>query len=156
MEMLTLLSEWPVAEALRRHATAYLLVNAAHILALGVLFGSVLALDLRLLGAFPHAPLALFAPPLARLAACGLGLAVVTGFLLFSVRPVAYAQNPAFLTKVALVGAGTVNAMATHLAAGWRHALAGTPTGPWLRLSAGLSIAIWTAAVIAGRWIGFL
>ena len=50
-------------------------------------------------------------------------LAVATGFLLFSVRPLTYAQNPAFLTKISLVALGVVNAL---VAAGfnWRWRVA--------------------------------
>ncbi|GGE49937.1 hypothetical protein GCM10007276_28840 [Agaricicola taiwanensis] len=157
MEALAGLSEWPVAEALRRNGTLYLLVNAAHILALGTLIGSILVLDLRLLGLFRSAPLSLLAPPLMKVAACGLGGALITGFLLFSVRPVSYVENPAFLAKLVLIGLGIANVTLVHFGRHWRLSIDGAaePAAP-LKIFAAASIAIWTGAVIAGRWIGFL
>lgn len=157
MELLQALADWPVAAALRRSAIAYPLVNAAHILGIALLVGAIATLDLRLLGAFGRYPVAALAPPLSRMAAAGLALAVATGFLLFSVRPAAYAQNPAFLAKLALVGLGTINALALGANRRWRRVLReGGAIPPAAKLAAALSLLCWTAAIVAGRWIGFL
>ena len=59
---------------LRRSGTLYLLVNAAHIGSIGLLIGSIVPLDLRLLGLIRPGPLAVLAPVLARTAAAGLAL----------------------------------------------------------------------------------
>jgi len=157
MELLQALSEWPVAAALRRSSLVYLLVNAAHIFSIGLLVGSIVTLDLRVLGMFRRFPLTALGPPLSHMAAAGLVLAMVTGFLLFTVRPVAYAQNSAFLAKLALVGFGIANALTLHFGRQWRLALAGGGAPSMqVRLAAFLSIVLWAGAVIAGRWIGFL
>lgn len=150
------LAQWPVAVALRQSALAYPLVNAAHILGIGLLLGSIATLDLRLLGLFRAAPLAVLAPPLWRMAACGLGLAAATGFLLFSTRPAGYLDNPAFLVKLGLVGLGLVNILALHLNPAWKRVLAGGEAGAALRLPALVSLLVWVCVVVAGRWIGFL
>lgn len=146
----------PMAEALAASRYVYPLVNAAHILGLATLFGSILALDLRLLGAFsaiPARPLALVLP---RVAASGLALAVLTGFLLFTVEPLDYAANTAFLSKVSLVGLGTAHAILVHRSTAWRAFVRDdAPIGRRLRSSAALSIALWTAAILAGRLIAF-
>jgi hypothetical protein len=55
------------------------MINAAHILGLSTLFGSVVALDLRLLGAFRSIPVSPLVRLLPRIAGAGLGLAIVTG-----------------------------------------------------------------------------
>jgi hypothetical protein len=150
------LAEWPVATLIRRSAIAYPLVNAAHILGLGMLFGAIATLDLRMLGMFRAQPVSLLAPPLRRMAAGGLTLAAVTGFLLFSTRPQAYLGNPAFLLKLGLVALGALNALALHRAAAWRTAMAGGAVDMRLKVAAVLSLACWVGAVLAGRWIGFL
>ena len=150
------LAQLPHAELLQRSGTTYLFVNAAHIAALGGLVGSIVALDLRLLGAFRDVPLAIIGPFLSRMAAWGLGLAVLTGFLLFSVRPGEYAENTAFLCKVGLVAVATANAWSVHAGRRWRDALAAGHASPGLRVQAASSLALWLAAVVAGRWIGFL
>lgn len=151
-----LLAEWWLAAYLRRTATAYILLNAAHILGIGLLIGTIALLDLRLLGAFRRQPLAILGPPLARMAAIGTFLALLTGFCLFTVRPDAYLANPAFLTKLALIACGIANALALRRTEGWRRVIADGPITPAVRLGAALSLAFWTSAIIAGRWIGFL
>ena len=156
MDLLQALEAWPVAAALRRSAVLYPLVNAAHILGIGLLVGPIVTLDLRLLGLFQRSPLAVLGPPLVRMAAAGLGLALVTGVLLFSVRPSAYAANPAFLAKLGLVLGGLLNVLALRLGRGWKRAMAGEGIGAPLRLAAVLSLLAWLGAVLAGRWIAFL
>ena len=154
-DILAFIAQSPVARGLKSSRYVYPVVNAAHILGLSTLFGSTLALDLRLLGVFrsvPVLPLARFLP---RIAAAGLVLAVVTGALLFTVEPKDYAANPAFLTKAALVGAGTAHALYLHRTEAWRGLAHGSAIGPDLRVSAVLSLTLWTAAIIAGRFIAF-
>lgn len=152
--------EWieglPFAVAIRRSATLYIFVNAAHILSIGIIIGSILPLDVRLLGFFRKFPLEVIGPFLSRAAATGIGLTIVTGFCLFSVRPLEYAGNPAFLIKITLLLLGIVNALLLHLTPHWRAAVKGGPLSLRVRLSGALSLAIWTGAVVAGRWIGFL
>src|SRR5690606_17497866 len=105
--------------------------------------------------ALSAAPLRVLGPPLSRMAAAGVLLAVVTGVLMFSTQPKAYAQNPAFLIKVSLVALGVVNALALHRGRHWHAALAGDAPGTPVRIAAFLSLAIWISAVMAGRWSGF-
>jgi hypothetical protein len=156
VEVLQALGEWPVAAALRQSGIAYPLVNAAHIISIGLLLGAITTLDLRLLGLFQAHPVGQLGPPLWRVAACGLALAAVTGFLLFSTRPVAYAENPAFLAKLGLVGLGLLNLLVLRCNPHWRLALGGEPVHGSVRIVALLSLLAWMGAVIAGRWIGFL
>jgi hypothetical protein len=154
--VLELLEQSAPALLLRRSFIAYPLVNAAHILGLSLLLGAIATLDLRLLGLFRAAPLAAVAPLLTRVAAAGLALAVLTGGLLFIVRPVAYLANPAFLAKLALIALGLANIGLQHRRAGWRAALNSGEAGAAVKLAAAASLLIWTAALLAGRWIGFL
>lgn len=155
-DLLAWIAAWPVAVALRGSATLYLFVNAAHILSIGLLVGAILPLDLRLLGFFGNVPVSVVGPFLSRMAAAGLLLTIVTGFCLFSVRPVAYATNIAFLAKVALLCFGVANALLLHLHPHWRAAIAGGPLSIRVRLAACVSLAVWIGTVLAGRWIGFL
>lgn len=147
---------WPVATALRRSALLYLVVNAAHILGIGLLIGAIVPLDLRMLGVIGHAPLAVLGPFLGLAAAIGLAMAVLTGLCLFSVRPAAYLANPAFLTKLALLAFGVVNALSVRMSVAWSVAIAGEAVALRLRMQALASVLIWLAALLAGRWIGFV
>ena len=155
-ELLQALAAWPVAGFFRGSTVAYATLNAAHIVSIGLIVGSIATLDLRVLGLFRAFPLGLLAPPLSRVAAAGVLLAATTGFLLFSARPLAYAANPAFLTKISLVAIGVLNALLLRANSNWRLALSGGEILTSVRLHAILSLLIWAGAVLAGRWIGFL
>jgi len=156
MEFLAPLAETPLARALISSSTVYLLVNAAHILGIGMLFGAIVALDLRLLGLAQAVPLPVIAHYLSRVAGAGVVLAIVTGLCLFTVKPVEYAGNPAFLFKLGLIALGLVNVAVVHFGAGWKAVLSGEKPSAALRISAVFSTLIWIAAVVAGRWVGFL
>jgi hypothetical protein len=146
----------PVAAVLRDSAVIYPLVNALHIISIALLLGAIATLDLRLLGLFSRQSAAALAPALIRVAAAGLGGAVVTGALLFSTRPATYLANPAFLTKLALLGLGLINVAILRFNPAWATATDGGPIAPSVRVSALVSLAVWLGAILAGRWIGFL
>jgi hypothetical protein len=155
MEWLAILTA-PVGQALIRWPTLYIFLNASHILSLAMLIGASVILDLRLLGGVSRLPLADTAAVLSRIAALALGTTMLTGVLLFSVRPLEYVENTAFLIKIGLVLLGTLNALAVRASRHWAALLAGARPAPQLRLAASVSLAIWLAALLAGRWIGFL
>ncbi|WP_150303391.1 DUF2214 domain-containing protein [Pseudomonas saliphila] len=152
----TALAQLPPAVWIRESGTAYLLVNAAHILSLGYLLGNIITLDLRLLGVFRTVALSAVGPMLSSGAAAGLLLAIITGVWLFSVDPASYLDNPAFLSKLALVALGLLNAVWLHGQNRWRTALSTGRADAIVRMHAGASLGFWVAAVLAGRWIGFI
>ncbi len=156
VEWLQWLSATPVPMLLRRSGTLYMLVNAGHILAVCILVGAILPLDLRLIGLFRSFPANVLGPFLSRAAAVGVLLAVTTGALLFSVRAVEYAANPAFLAKIGLVGLGIVNAGLLHRSRYWSKLRSGGVVHPVVAVFALVSIVVWVGAVIAGRWIAFV
>ena len=146
----------PHAALLRRSVNLYILVNATHILGIGLLVGAILPLDLRLMGVLRDGPVAVLAPFLVRVAGTGLAVALLTGFLLFSVKPVDYAGNPAFLAKMGLLALGLINVSLQHRCAGWSMAVGGREISTIVKMLAALSFIIWMGAIVAGRWIGFI
>lgn len=150
--MLEQIASWPGALWLQRSGTAYLFVNAAHILGIGVLLGAILPLDLRLLGCFRRVPVEVIGPFLVRVAATGLGLAALTGLWLFSVKPAEYVENTAFRWKLLLLVVALVNVAFQHYAS----QLQGSSPSLATRVSAALSVTLWLAVLVAGRWIGFV
>lgn len=153
--LLEALGHWPGALWLQRSGTAYLFVNAAHILGIGLLVGAILPLDLRLAGLIRGAPLAALAPFLTRAAAFGLALALLTGLWLFTVKPLEYAANPAFLWKLALLALALANIALQHQGAALARAVAEERVPGRVRASALASFSLWLAVLLAGRWIGF-
>ena len=150
--MLEAIGSWPGAVWLQQSGTAYLFVNAAHILGIGLLLGSILPLDLRLLGFFRRFPIDVLWPFLVRAGATGLGLALVTGLWLFSVNPAEYFENDAFRWKLVLLAAALANVAVQH----GRTKSVAIEIGPVTRASAAVSLGLWLCVLVAGRWIGFL
>lgn len=152
------LQAWPGARWLQGSGTAWLFVNAAHLLGIALLLGSMLPLDLRLATARAPAQLAVLAPAAIRVAALGLALAIATGLWLFSVQPQAYLGNAAFRWKLLLLGLALANVAAQHRllrnARGWNALPVPVPAG--VRALAAVSALLWLATLVAGRWIGFL
>lgn len=156
MALLEWLPRSPIGEALIASPTLYIVCNAAHIFGICLLIGAIVPLDLRLLGVLRRPGIAALAPFLSRAALAGFVLAVLTGAVIFTVNAAEYAQNPAFLTKLAFIAAGIANAALLHAGPGWRR-LTETGEAPLrIRICAGLSLVIWIGALLAGRWIGFV
>jgi hypothetical protein len=154
--MLDALAHWPGAVWLQNSGTAYLVVNAVHILGIGLILGAILPLDLRLMGLFRQTPLPVIAPFLSRAAAAGVVVALLTGFWLFSVQPDHYLGNTAFLAKLGVLALALGNIGLQHGHGGYRQVLEGGAV-PWsVRLVAATSIGLWLGVLLAGRWIGFL
>ncbi|WP_111640658.1 DUF6644 family protein [Marinimicrobium alkaliphilum] len=154
--LLLSLGDTTLASALRQSSIAYPLVSSAHIFGIGLLAGGIVILDLRLLGAIRRGSLSELAPLMSLVAAVGLALAIVTGTLLFSVQPAHYLDNSAFLLKQLLISLGLLNTLLVHRLPQWRAVLAGQPAAPLLKLTAVLSLVLWLAVLLAGRWIAFV
>lgn len=151
-ELITAVEATQIAAFFRTSRWGYAALNATHIFAIALLVGNVLALNLRLIGLWP----ALVRPQLAQLlvplAGAGLGLALLTGGLLFSVRANEYASLTIFQIKMALVAIGSVSAVIAHA----RYGLWFTRTDK-ARLSgvAVVSLTCWLGALMLGRLIAF-
>ncbi len=154
--MLDLIAAWPGALWLQSSGTAYMLVNAVHIVGIALLVGSIIPLDVLLARNVAGGELKLLARILPRFARCGLALAVLTGLWLFSVRPSDYVGNPAFLFKLAMLALAMANIVWQHVSVDWAQVMQGHGTTRAVRLRAIASIVLWLSALLAGRWIGFL
>ena len=103
---------------MRSSPALYPAVEILHIIGFVVLVGSILALDLRMLGlgrAIAIAPMAQLLLPLSRF---GFLLAISMGFLLFSADASHVVRNPAFQAKLLLIAAALVNVVIAHPARG--------------------------------------
>ena len=140
---------WPPGRSPRSSATstvAYATLNALHIFSIGLVVGSIAALDLRVLGLFRRFPLSARRSFVARRRDRRL-LAAVDRLLLFSVRPLTYAENPAFLIKISLVAFGIMNALFFRTSWNWRGAFDDGRSPDSVRAAAFRSLLIWAGAV---------
>lgn len=156
MQIIEWIGAWPGALLLQESGTAYLFVNAAHILGIGLLVGSILPLDLLLAGCFRSVPIVVIGPFLLRVATVGAATAILMGLWLFSVKPSEYIANPAFLWKMALLATALGNVALQHRSRDFVLAMEGGHTGLPVRIRAVISALLWLCVLVAGRWIGFL
>ena len=143
-----------VVQALKTSFLAYPLVNAAHILAIGALVTSVILIDLRLLGWLGEMPEWPFVRLMRRIAICAFVVAALTGIAMFAVRASDYAASPLFWVKMTLILLAGLNFLAFLLLD--RSRMPGAATSPAARFSIAMSLSLWPAVLIAGRFLGFL
>jgi uncharacterized protein DUF6644 len=130
-------------------------VEALHICGFTLLVGTIVILDLRLLGwRLRQQPISQLARALSPWIWAGLIVQLITGPYLFSGDPFEYVQITAFRVKMLLF----LLALVFHFAV-MRVATAPSrdpaPLG-WRRPAALVSLSLWVGVMLAGLWIGNL
>lgn len=136
----------------------YALVNLAHILGVATLFGSILLLDLRLLGLWRSMPLRALSEAAVPLGVAGFTVAAGSGIGLLTTNATEYAGNPFLLIKFCAIGLGVANVFFLRRHRAWRahRSRALTPQEErQLAVMGAVSLACWLTAVTAGRMIGY-
>ena len=136
----------------------YGLVNLGHILGIASLFGSVVVLDLRLLGFWRKAPLPAISTPTVRIAGVGFGLAVMTGICLLATKATEYVGNPFLYIKFPAIALGLANVAALQFSRAWKeHRIRELSAREQSSLAVfgGISLACWLTAITCGRMIGY-
>lgn len=131
---------------------AYPMILTFHTFGLAILVGISVGIDLRILGVarrLPLAPLESFYP----LMVAGFWINAVSGFLLFAPEATRWAFHSDFQLKMALVFLGLFLVIAIR-----RSVLraVGDEVGPTGKLLASASIAVWLAAITAGRLTAYV
>lgn len=137
---------------------SYGIINLVHILGIVMLFGSILLLDLRLLGLWRSIPLASLSRPTVTLAVTGFVIAVCSGMPMLAVKAGDYAGNPFLLIKFPAIALALVNVALLHRSRAWRdHRARLLAPREQYRLAgqAAASLVFWLTAITAGRMIGY-
>ena len=136
----------------------YGVVNLTHILGVASLFGSILVLDLRLLGFWRSVPLSALIRPTVPIAATGFVIAATSGLCMLATNGTEYVGNPFLYIKFPAIGLGLVNVAALNFSSTWkaiRQRELSAREQAHLRLAGGFSLVCWLTAVGAGRMIGY-
>jgi hypothetical protein len=147
-----------LADNIRENDVLFPLIESVHVLSICLVVGSILVVDLRLLGlASIHRPVGRLISGILPLTWSAFAMAVASGSLLFMSNATKYLGNGYFVTKMCLIGVAGLNMAIFHAISArdlsrWENAKA--PPLP-ARLAGGLSILLWVSAVACGRWIGF-
>jgi len=147
-----------LADNIRENDLLFPLIESVHVLSICLVVGSILAVDLRLLGlASINRPVSRVSNGILPLTWSAFAIAVASGGLLFISNATKYLANGYFVAKILLICAAGLN-MAIF------HAIGATDMPKWenektlprrVQLAGGLSILLWVSVVTCGRWIGF-
>jgi hypothetical protein len=135
----------------RQSVFLYPLANVTHVLAVLVFFAVVAVMDLRLLGVFKGLPAVDLIARLRPVAIAALVVVAATGVTLFVPEAVAIARNPAFQFKLVAIMLGLAN-----VALNTRTLRRAGEGAALVRLTAGLSLALWLTVAACGRLIAYL
>lgn len=155
---LTTISESAIGIRIAEDPVLFPWIEVGHVLALTIVFGTILFVDLRLLGlAARDYPISRMSRAVVPVTWTAFILAVITGTLLFMSNPFTYFGNVYFKVKLAAILCAGVNMAIFHF---WTMRSIGvwddTKSIPLAVRFAGLiSIALWVTIVVCGRWIGF-
>jgi len=143
-----------VGAAIRASQWLFPVIESIHLLALALIGGAVLIVNLRLLG------LGLRRQPVAQLArdtqpwlVGGLVVMVGTGILLFLSESVKCYYSPAFRLKMIFLVPAIVFTFTVHRKVATADEQAVKPF--WSALVAVVSVTLWSVVGASGRWIGF-
>ena len=136
----------------------YAIVNLAHVVGIATLFGSILVLDLRLIGIGRRVPLAPLSLSIGPVAATGFVIAATTGAGLLATKATEYVGNPFLLIKFPAIALGLINVAAVRSSSAWRAQYTRELTAVeqrYLRVLGGISLICWLTAITAGRMIAY-
>ena len=140
--------------AVRQSLWLFPVIECVHLLALSLLGGVVLAVDLRLLGfGLSSQPSARLARQLEPWLVWALITSIVTGILMFLSEAIKCYFSPPFFVKMSLLVLATIFTFTVH-----RRVVSAEPgrvARRWVRLTAAVSLALWFGVGFSGRWIAF-
>jgi hypothetical protein len=121
-------------------------------------FGTILIIDLRLLGlASTRRPFSAVALDVFNWTWLAFAVTAMSGLLMFITNAGSYYNNVYFRAKMALLVLSGVNMLAFELTArrsvhSWNRNAAAPAAG---RTIAALSLVVWISVIFLGRWVGF-
>jgi hypothetical protein len=135
------------------------LLESLHVVGVTFVFGSLLMVDLRLIGVAARSyTVSRMSKELVPWTWAAFALSLVTGLGLFVTRADHYAANIAFQLKMLALLLAGINMLVFHFGTlrdidGWDAAA--TPPNR-ARAAGAISLLLWVAVMLAGRWVGHL
>jgi len=151
------LEQLSFARQIRESAWMFPTLETVHVVALTVLVGTILSVDIRLLGrGSRHGAFTALTRELLPWTWLGFVVASIAGLLMFTSKAVTYAENAPFQVKLLLLLLAGLNMGAFHRL-GMHNIREWDTQQPPLsaKLAGAVSLLLWIGVVAAGRWIGF-
>ena len=138
-----------LGETIRHSAALIATLEIVHLIGLALLLGTILMVDLSLLGlGIPKHPVSRIAPELHNWTLAGLAIMLVSGPLILLSEAVKCYKTPAFWIKMALLAIAVFFHFTIH-----RRVTLAEPPAPRARLVASFSLALWFGVAMAGKAI---
>jgi len=152
------LQKTALAVQIRDSLLLFPLLEAAHVIGLAMVVGTIVIIDLRLLGvATMHRTFQRLADDTLKWTLAAFILTAITGALMFITNAAVYFHNAWFRAKLVLLVLAAANAIGFELIARRRMNDADlaqtTPTRA--KVIGTVSLLIWISVIVAGRMIGF-
>jgi hypothetical protein len=144
--------------ALRESDYAFSIVESIHVLAITLLVGTIILLDLRMLGVVLRGvSVTRIARAVFPLVWTGFAIMFVSGLLLFWAEAAKMYTNPAFRVKIVLLALVGLNPLIFHTTIYRRvHEWEVLRYAPWRARGAAIaSITLWAGVIVAGRAIAY-
>lgn len=134
-------------------------LESIHVIAAAMVLGSILMVDLRLLGlAATRYSITTLSKELAPWSWGAFVVATITGLGMFITRAASHVVNPAFQWKIVLLALAGANMAYFHFRI-YRHiaqwdTVVATPVQ--LKMVGSMSLFLWAGVMLAGRWVGHI
>jgi hypothetical protein len=142
---------------MRESLWAYPIVETLHIVGLAIVYGSIVVVDLRLLGLSRGVSASRLAHHALPWTIGAFFLVMTTGLMMFTAHTEDFLGNRIFMLKMGLILTGAVNAAMLH--AGAFRTVSTWDTGavppPGVRAAAAVSIIVWTGVIACGRFLAY-
>lgn len=143
-----------IGEAIRKSAWLFPVIEAIHLLGLGVIGGAVLVVDLRLLGlGLRRQSVAQITRDAQPWLIGSLFLMIITGGLLFLSEAIKCYYHDAFWFKMTCLFLAIVFTFTVQRKVTMADETRVSPL--WAKVVALVSVSLWAGVGIGGRWIGF-
>ena len=133
---------------------AFPTILALHALGMALVVGANIAMILRVLGFSPRIPLAVL-DALFPVMAIGFWVNAASGILLLLAYPTKALTNPLFYAKLTLIALALVAARSIWKRMPGNQGAVQNPVPSKLKMLAGFSLAMWGAAIFAGRFLAY-
>jgi hypothetical protein len=157
-DLIAALEASSIATGIRNSLYLFPLIESVHVIGLTMVFGTILIIDLRLLGvASTQRPFTAIASDVFKWTWLAFAVTATTGALMFITNAGTYYQSAYFRAKMALLALSGLNMLVFAVTARRSvHAWDREASAPAsARAIAALSLVMWVGVIVLGRWIGF-
>jgi hypothetical protein len=150
-----------LGQAMRQWLWLYPSVEIVHILGIGLLFGSIAVLDLRLLGFSRGISVKRLASHVLPWTAASFALIIPSGLAMFTAHATEFVQSEVFVLKMLLILGAGLNAALFHTvtfrtADVWdSEEMRKLPPPPSARAAGAISLLLWIAVISCGRLLAY-